>query len=185
MTIRYFHPAPALQFALCCTQWASCQPLLLSRHAATMRRKLVIGLTFVCTFSIGQRSGRSGSSPPDAFLCNHRSHMGWGKAIEAFDLTEEWIQVWMWPGTINTLCFLRCLMATAKPPTSTWKNVCVLPGTKSAKATSSLSLVVEMNSVIVGCRAARRVCGSLLHCERSVYVAHRQRELISRRSRRD
>lgn len=39
----------------------------------------------------------------------------------------------MWPEVINTLCFLCCLMATAKPLASTWKSVCVAPGNKPSQ----------------------------------------------------
>lgn len=65
-------PPPHPSFLVWCGQWVTCQQLLLFRQAVALRRKLVIDLTFVCTFLWCQRSG---SAPLAAFLFNHLSHI--------------------------------------------------------------------------------------------------------------
>lgn len=73
---------------LSCLMWPMNYLSATAPVKVAVKRKLVIGLTFVCMFLWGQRSG---SAPLTAFVFNHRSYINaWdgGKLIDAFDMTE-------------------------------------------------------------------------------------------------
>lgn len=56
--VAVFWPKYHSSFPFRCIQRASSKQLLLFRQAVTLRRKLVIGLTFVCTFSAVEGQGQ-------------------------------------------------------------------------------------------------------------------------------